>query len=82
MYQCVHDDWQLCLAHVNSLITLASEENVVIYLSARVAFTFQLLEMSSITTPNQKISNIRTRYKFFKENISDFTDLHNEKNQI
>ena len=54
--------------------TLATEENV--------AITFQLLEMRSITTPNQAISDIRTRYKFFKEKICDFTDLHNEKNQI
>ena len=63
--------------------TLATEENVGnIPVCAIVAITFQLLEMSSITTPNQTISNIRTGYKFSRENISDFTDLHNEKNQI
>ena len=41
--------------------------------------------MSSITTPNQLISNIRTRYifqVFLRKNIGDFTDLHDEKNQI
>ena len=38
--------------------TLATEEMSVIYQSAHVAITFQLLEMSSITTPNQIISNI------------------------
>ena len=62
--------------------TLATEENVGNITAAHVAITFQLLEMSSITTPNQTISNIRTGYKFSRENISDFTDLHNEKNQI
>ena len=68
VYQCVHDDWQLCLVRVNSLIThLQLKKMSVIYQSAHVAITFQLLEMSSITTPNQTISNIRTRYKFFKE---------------
>ena len=55
----------------------------VMYESAHVAITFQLLKMSSITTPNQTILNIRTRYiffsKIFRENIGDFTDLHNEK---
>ena len=51
----------------------------VIYQSAHVAITFQLLEMSSITTPNQTISNIRTRYKFFKEKYQRFSGLHNEK---
>ena len=49
-----------------------------IYQSAHVAITFQLLEMSYITTPN----HIRTRYKLSRKNIGDFTDLHNEKNQI
>ena len=53
------------------------------YESALVAFTIQLLEMSSITTPNQRILNIRERYifskSFFRKNIGDFTDLHNDK---
>ena len=70
---------------VNSLITrLQLKKTSVIYEPAHVAITFQLLEMSSITTPNQKILNIRTRYIFqrvLRENIGDFTDLHNEKNQ-
>ena len=55
----------------------------VMYESAHDAILFQLLEMSSITTPNQKqFLNIRTRYifqSFFRENIGDFTELHNEK---
>ena len=46
------------------------------YESSHVAITFQLLEMT------ETISNIWTRYIFqmvFRENIGDFTDLHNEK---
>ena len=64
--------------------TLATEENVRNEEPAHVAIPFQLLEMSSITTPNQKILNIHTRYiyqRVFKGKISDFTDLHNGKNQ-
>ena len=80
MYRCVRDDWQLCLVHVDSLIThLQLKKMLVIIQSAHVAITFQLLEMSSITTPNQIISNIHSRYKFSRKNISDFTNLHNEK---
>ena len=79
MYQCVRDDWQLCIVRVSSLIThLQLKKMSVIYQSGHVAITFQLLEMSSIATANQTILNIRTWYMFF----SDFTDLHNEKNQI
>ena len=80
VYPCVCDDWQLCLVCVNSLITpLKLKKMSVIYQSAHVAITFQLLEMISITTPNQTISNIRT--SFSRKNISDFTYLHHEKNQ-
>ena len=83
MYRCACGDWQLCLVRVNSLIThLQLKKMSAIYQSAHVAITFQLLEMSSITTPNQTVLNIRTGYKFSRENISNFTDLHNEKNQI
>ena len=65
--------------HVNSLIThLQLKKLSVIYESAHVAIT--------ISTPNQLISNIHTRYifqgVFFRKNIGNFTDLHNEKNQI
>ena len=64
VYRCIHDDWQLCLVCVSSLIThLQLKKMSVIYQSACVAIPFQLLEMSSITTPYQTISNIRTRYK-------------------
>ena len=41
--------------------------------------------MSSITTPNQTILNIPTRYifqSFVRKNIGDFSDLHNVKNLI
>ena len=58
----------------------------VLYESAHVVITFRLLEMSSITTLNQKQFRIfeqGTFFKgFFRENISNFTDLHNEKNLI
>ena len=73
VYQCVRDDWQLCLVRVNSLIThLQLKKMSVINQSGHVAITFQLLEMSSITTPNQTILNIRARYKVFKENNQQF----------
>ena len=49
---------------------------IIIYQSGHVAITFHAItEMSFITTPNQTILNIRTRYKFFMEN----TDLHSKK---
>ena len=73
VYRCIRDDWQLCLVRDNLLIThLQLKKMSVIYQSGHVAITFQLLEMSSITTPNQTISNIRTRYKFFKEGYQQF----------
>ena len=71
VYRCVCDVWQLCLVRVNSFIThLQLKKMSVIYQSAHVAITFHLLEMSSITTPNQTILNIRTRYKVFKEKLA------------
>ena len=83
MYQCIHDDWQLCLARVNSLFThLQLKKMSVIYQSGHVAITFQLLEMSAITTPNQTISNLAQGTSFSRKNIRDFTNLNNEKNQI
>ena len=46
---------------------------------AHVAVGLQLLEMSSITTPNQTILNVCTRYivqrALFRKKIGDFTDL-------
>ena len=73
VYRCVRDDWQLYLVRVNSLIThLQLKKMSVLYQSAHVAITFQLLEMSSITTPYQTISNILTRYKFFNEKYQRF----------
>ena len=59
VYQCVCDDCQLCYVLVNSLITHLQLKNMsVIYQSAHVAITFQLLETSSITIPDQTILNI------------------------
>ena len=50
---------------VNSISThLQLKKMSVLNQSAHVATTFQLLEISSITTSNQTISNIRTRYIF------------------
>ena len=61
-------DAYVMLVRVNSLIThLQLKKMSVIYQSAHVAITFQLLEMSSIITLNQTISIIGTSYKFFKE---------------
>ena len=58
----------------------------VMYESAHVAITFQLLEISSIATPNQKKFRIFAQgtffQSFFRENIGVFTDLRNEKNSI
>ena len=84
VYWCVRDDSQLCLVCVHSLITRWQLKKMsVMYESAHDAITFQLLEMSSITTPNQKQFRIFTPVTFFKgffrENIGDFTELHNEK---
>ena len=84
MYRCVRDDSQLCLLCVHSLITrLQLKKMSVMYESGHVAITFQLLEISSIATPNYKQFRIFTQGTFFKgffrENIGDFTDLHNEK---
>ena len=53
----------------------------VIYQSAHVPITFQLLKMSSISTPNQTLSNIAQGTNFSRKNISHFTDLHIENNQ-
>ena len=83
VYRCARDNWQLCLVRVNPLITHLQSGKCRQYTSLRMLQSlFQLLKMSSITTPNQTISNIRTGYKFLRENISDFTDLHNVKKRI
>ena len=87
MYRCVRDDSQLCLVCVHLLITrLQLKEMSVMYESAHDAITFQLLYMSSITTPNQKQFRIFAQDTFFKEffmgNIGDFTELHNGKKSI
>ena len=73
--------------YVHSLIThLQLKKMSVMYESTHEAITFQLLEMSSMTTPNQKQFQIFTQGTFFKgflrENIGDFTELHNEKKSI
>ena len=88
---CIDAFVTICSYHVMSWAcqlnnyTLATKENVRNVQSAHVAITFQLLEMSSITTANQTISNICTRYFFqrcFRENIRDLNDLHTEKKTI
>ena len=67
MYQCVRDNSQLCLVFVHSLITcLQLKKMSVMYESAYVAITFQLLKMSSITTPNQKQFRIFAQGTFIK----------------
>ena len=48
-------------------------------MSGHVAITFYY------NTQSETIWNIRTRYifqRFFRENIGDFTELHNEKKSI
>ena len=61
-YLCICDDWQSCFVCVHSLIThLQLKKMSVMYQSAHVIIAFQLLEMSSITTPNQTITNVCTR---------------------
>ena len=58
----------------------------VMYESAHVAITFQLLEMSSITSPTQKQFRIFAQGTFFKwvlgKILAIFTDLHSEKNSF
>ena len=56
----------------------------VMYESAHDAITFQLLEFYH-NTQSETIWNVRTRYivqRVFRENIGDFTELHNEKKSI
>ena len=57
-----------------------TKEMSVIDESAHVAVRLQLLEMSSITTPNQTISNVCTRYNilralFLGKILAIFTDM-------
>ena len=80
-YVIVHS-YVLC---ARSLITrLHLKKMSVMYESAHDAITFHLLEMSSITTSNQKQFRIfaqGTLFKgFFRENIGNFTELHNGQN--
>ena len=53
-----------------------TKEMSVIDEPAHIAVRLQLLEMSSITTPNQTISNVCTRYNIlralFRKNFGDF----------
>ena len=61
---------------VSTHFTLATvyREMLVIDEPVHVSVGLRLLEMSSITTPNQIISNVCTRY-IFKKNIGNFSDL-------
>ena len=58
---------------------LQVKKMLVMYESVHVAIALQLLEMSSITTPNQTMFAHGTFFKefFLEKKISDFTDLHN-----
>ena len=62
-----------------------TKEMLVIDEPAHVAVGLQLLEMSSITTPNQTISNVRTRYSFsktsFRKNMAILLICDKEKIQ-
>ena len=59
-------NYVLCVC-VHSLVTrLQLKEMSVMYESAHDAITFQLLDMSSITTPNQKQFRILAQGTFFK----------------
>ena len=61
-----------------------TKEVLVIDEPAHVAVGLQLLEMSSITTPNKTISNVCTRYSFsksfFRKNIAILPICDKEKN--
>ena len=54
----------LCVSSHRLITHMQMKKMSVMYGSVHVAITFQLLEMSSITTPNQTISNIHTKYIF------------------
>ena len=70
VYRCARDDWQLCLVCVNSLIThLQLKKMSAICQSAHVAITFQLLEMSSITTHPTKQFRILAQGTSFQGKI-------------
>ena len=60
-----------------------TKEMLVIDETVHVAARLQLLEMSSITTPNQTISNVCTRYSFqralFRKNMAILPIFDHEK---
>ena len=68
------------------LAKLQLKKMFVMYESAHAAITFQLHEMSYISqhpTKQFRIFAQGTFFKgFFREDIGDFTDLHNEKKSI
>ena len=68
-FSCLRDDLQLHLARVNQLHIYKgrhTKEMSVIDEHAHVAVRLQLLEMSSFTTPNQTILNVRIRYNILR----------------
>ena len=80
----LRDNWQLYIAHGNQLQICNCLQGkthykmLVIDETAHVAVRLKLLEMGSITTPNQTISIVCRRYSFqraFKEKYGDFTGL-------
>ena len=73
MYRCVRDVLQLCLVRVNSLIThLQLKKISVIYQSAHVAITFQLLEtgfpLALENLENHKKSSMHGKIMEFEKN--------------
>ena len=83
VYWCVRDNSQLCLLRVHSYYTLGTEENVRNVRVCACCNHFPIIWNKFYrNTKLETILNIRTRYIFqrvFRENIGDFTDLHNEK---
>ena len=73
-----------CACQLINYTTMQLKKMSVMNQSAHVATTFQLLEISSITTSNQFEYSHKVHFSksFFRKNIGDFTDLHNEKKNL
>ena len=76
----------MCVQSVSLITRLQQKKMCVMYESVHDAITSQLLEMSSITTPNQKqfeySHKVHFSKGFFRENNINFTELHNEEKSI
>ena len=83
------ESYILCVSTNYTFATVYKErhakEMLVIDETVHVAVGLQLLEMSSIATPNQTISNVCTRYSFakslFRKNMAILPICDNEKIQ-